>query len=90
MELKETSNGIKFTYNGHPSQFRGYIVETIPNRPSVFRKRVFDCRTSTIRVTEDFKSAGNMSIFAIIDGQDVQVLPYGLSVRKSLEAFKRV
>ena len=88
MDLKETSNGIKFTYDGHPSQFRGYIVETMPNSPSMFKKRVFDCRTATIRVT-DFESAGNMSIFAIIDGQDVQVLPYGLNVRKSLEAFKR-
>lgn len=87
MKLQETSNGIKFTYNGHPSQFKGYVVERMPNMPSMAKRLVFDCRTKEVRV-KDYCSAGNGSIFAIINGQDVQVLPYGLNVKESLEQYE--
>ena len=85
--MNKLPNGIKFTYSGHPSQFKGYVVERHPSMTSMAKRKVFDCRTKEI-IVKDFCSAGNSTIFAIINGQDVQVLPYGRNVRKALEQYE--
>lgn len=86
--MKTLSNSQKFTLHGHPSQFRNCIVETNANYPSLHKIRVFDCRDKKVKVTE-WKSFGNISSFGEVNGEVVQILPYGHNVEKSLKQLPK-
>lgn len=86
--LTTTSNGHKFTLNGHVSQFKDCVIEKHPSMKSMRKFRQFDCRDGSISIS-GFQSAGSLSIYGIVNGQVCQILPYGRDVTEALEAFGR-
>lgn len=82
-QIANHTQGDHVNFNGHPSKYPNHVIERHPTMKSFAKRRIFDCKDSKIKIT-DWCSAGNHSIYAVINGLDCQVYQYGKNVSKSI------
>jgi hypothetical protein len=81
MKTQVSNSGNHFTNNGHVANFKDCAIEKHPSMPSMYKWRIYDCRTKEVKVTS-WRSAGNSSYFGYINGECVMIFPYGLNVKE--------
>jgi hypothetical protein len=82
MKTKHTRDHVNF--NSHPSMYPNHVVEKHPTMPSLAKRRFLDCRTGEVKVS-DFQSCGNIPIYAVINGLECAVHPYGKSIYNAVK-----
>jgi len=82
--MENTSTQDHVNFGGHPSMYPSHIIEKHPSIPSLAKRRYLDCRTGEVLIS-GFESCGNIPIYAVINGLQCAVRPYGQSIYKAVK-----